>query len=914
MKQIKLIYFSIIILFSISLISAFSSSNLGFRQYNNSCTYYLGLSNESNSCDSNLSSFSRPSSDGDIIAIYPINLPPSYIINITLKVNSIPYGMDNYPQIYAWNEAGLTYEYLGSPSAIGLQNISFTLSSSQKVSSSGVQGAKIKIKMGNSAGQYSDFYEGWLDYIIDNNNNYIFNQIENISTIPSTYIGRFLQIPQNTILTNAYLNLSGYNKNSNFYIPLEYSCTNSFEPLRPCTYAFNGDLDSDNVSQIRATNKSGVIYLNYSGYANNINTNIYFEAYNLGATDGIHLECYNNTSWNEYAYYNTVGTHYLTYPMNDSCNNLSKIQVRLTINDSNNGGTGSILFNEINQTANYYPRNASFAIVNGMSYENVWTHLGTFDNSNNKTNNLANYFNNYLSTCSYTAGYCYIPVGFYSDNSGILMYSDLIFNNYGFIENSQNYTSNTYETTNEEFKINITYDSNYYQVSTANLIYNNSIYSSTKSTNGLNTIFTTNISIPLVNVDKINNSFYWSILLTNTTGTFSFNTSLENQTINQIFLGNCGGLNSSLALNITAYNEKTLDRINPFLIAGTLTYSIGNSLAVKSYSFGNISINEKNICININTTYTINGLIQYSNDSYQPSTFYFLNYEINNLTKDFALYLLPIASSTSFILQVQDQNILPLAGYSIKINRYYPAYDTYQTVQVVKTDENGQSIAFLETETVDYQFLIYDTNNNLIYTSDRRKIIPQSTPYTITFTVGPLLPSPLSYLENLTGLTYGLTYDKDTMKVTYTYADSNSSFTSSRLIVSALNLSGSNNILCNSTLSTPSGVIICDLTGNLSGTYSAIAYITRDNTNFIDNIVFQINTFADTAGLLGVMGGFFILLICAFLFPFSHTASIIVLNIGIIFLNIMSFVNFGPVAITAIISISILILIIFERD
>lgn len=830
-------------------------------------------------------------------------------------------------------------------------------------------GGFIKSDGGGSGNTYDDleFFEEGITWISEN-------------------ITRYLSIPSNTVIINGYLNLSGYinyiltysdtpNSNLKAYYHLDnqsnygenstlvhdFSGSNNgiiyssifTNGKYAGGYSFNGVSDKINITNdlIDTGNDSICAWVNVSSY-NSININYIFHngqftliarnttlklnTFELSNDNVVtQLDALNNVTLGNWQHVcatrNSTGWGWIyvngILQVNGNAGTPASSTYSMIgnrpVNDRNFNGTIDevMIFNktlsssEVNSIYTTtkpdftYPTNASLSINS-----QVWNYLGIFNKTNNKTNNLANYINSYLTSCSYIAGYCYVPFTFHSDTSGILMYSDLIFNNIGFTENSQTYNSNTYETANEQFRINITYDTNYYLVSTANLIYNNTSYTSTKLTSGLNNIFTTNVSIPLVAVDKTNNTFYWVISLTNTTGTFSFNTSLNNQTVNQISLGNCGGTNSSLALNITAYNEKTLDRINPFSIAGTLTYSIGSSTLTKTYSFGNTSLPEKDICINVNTTYTLNGLISYTNDSFQPSTFYFINSQVSNNTNVLALYLLPVASSTSFILQVQDQNILPLAGYTIKINRYYPAFDTYQTVQVVKTDGNGQSISFLETETVDYQFLIYDTNGNLVYTSDRRKIIPQSTPYTITFTVGPLLPSPLIYLENLTGLTYSLTYDKTTMKVTYTYADSNSSFTSSRLIVSALNLSGSNYVLCNSTLTTPSGVIICDLTGNLSGTYSATAYIIRDTTNFIDNIIFEINTFADTSGLLGVMGGFFILLICAFLFPYSPIASIVTLDIGIIFLNIIGFVNFGLVTITAVIGISILILIILERD
>ena len=124
------------VMLNIHLVSAWSSNNLGFRSYANSCTYYTGLINQTYSCDSNLNTFSSAiNTAGDIIAIYPISTSfAGYTINISLKVNAMD-GVESgyYPKIYAWNEAGGIYQLLGSPTSTGIQNLTFTLSSSQKV-------------------------------------------------------------------------------------------------------------------------------------------------------------------------------------------------------------------------------------------------------------------------------------------------------------------------------------------------------------------------------------------------------------------------------------------------------------------------------------------------------------------------------------------------------------------------------------------------------------------------------------------------------------------------------------------------------------------------------------------------------------------------------------------------------------
>jgi hypothetical protein len=47
-----------------------------------------------------------------------------------------------------------------------------------------------------------------------------------------------------------------------------------------------------------------------------------------------------------------------------------------------------------------------------------------------------------------------VPILFTSQTAGILQYSDLLFNNEGFIEKSQTYNPTAYETSQESFIIN----------------------------------------------------------------------------------------------------------------------------------------------------------------------------------------------------------------------------------------------------------------------------------------------------------------------------------------------------------------------------------------------------------------------------------------------------------------------------
>jgi hypothetical protein len=599
--------------------------------------------------------------------------------------------------------------------------------------------------------------------------------------------------------------------------------------------------------------------------------------------------------------YNTYGTAVLGYRY------IYKNYSLLGVNINSVNFTAKEIIYSANTNITHYYFNYT---KNDWQYMYVYNNSGVFGNGNISSDGLKNILQIKV-------------VGYYSFPNGDASFFESSIagnatNRTDFTEISQTYNNNTYETASETFSMGLFYDSNYYGTVSANLIYEGTSYPGTITSNGLYYVASTTITIPAISGTSQNKSFYWQLGLTNATNTYLYNSNQHNQTVSSITFGDCAGANNILALNITAFDQSngTSVRVNPFSIRGSLTYSPSlSSTNKKSFNFLNNSIAEKDICLNKNATVYLSGLIEYSANNYQTSTYYFVNTPVTNITTNLSLGLLASASNTNFIIQLNDQNNLPVQGYYIKINRCYANdISSCQNVQMVKTDGNGQSVAFIESYTPFYQFVVLDGDGNVVLTTDMRKISPQVSPYTITLTIGSSLPNPISYLANITGLTESISWDKNTYLATLSYADTSSNFSLGRFLVVLQNPSGSDTVICNLTSSNPSAVIICDLTGNQTGTYSAQFYLTRGSTTVMaDNLLFDIEDFSTTVGMLGIFGGFIILLVCGFIFAYNEVAGIIMINIAIIGCNIIGFVHFGIVPITAIIAISIIILIVLER-
>lgn len=483
------------------------------------------------------------------------------------------------------------------------------------------------------------------------------------------------------------------------------------------------------------------------------------------------------------------------------------------------------------------------------------------------------------------------------------------------------YSPTTYETQNETFKLNFTYSVGSYESIDAYLNFDGTTYTADASSN-ISDLWNFNktIDIPLIltNATAQNKSFYWQLKITNSTGYTYLNSSINNVSVERIYLQNCTEpINTSFAYNFTAYNEITNARISPFTMSGTMTkYYIGSGTVYKNESFHNLAYEERIICISPDSiNLKTEGHFTYSNSTYETRDYYIVNGTASNTTHHIKLYLLPSASSTTFIIKVQDINQLPLPDYYVYIQRYDAATDTYLTVQTVKTDDNGKTVGFYETETVYYRHIITDSYGNIKLTTSKQKIFPEDSPYTLVFTIGDEIVSPWDIFENMTNATYGLSYNKNTKIVTYSYVDSDADFEQGRLLVQKLNPSTKPTTICNITSLINSATLSCNLSSNTTGSYIAYSYLTRDGIETNNYILrFEITTDASVFGIEGLFLGWFIILTTAMIFIFNKIAGVIMVNIAFLLVRLFGLIEFSALFLFSIIGISAIILVLLKRE
>jgi len=497
--------------------------------------------------------------------------------------------------------------------------------------------------------------------------------------------------------------------------------------------------------------------------------------------------------------------------------------------------------------------------------------------------------------------------------------SNFTFTRTAFSNEGEAFSVNSFETDSETFRLNITTISSVLSVS-ANLRYNGTISPGTTSCNssGFCQILST-IDIPLVDgsLEDQNKSFFWEIIVFDGTDNILANTTSQFQNASRIHLEQCDATFTARSLNFSAIDESDLSRINPFTFDGDFESWLGGGNVRRPISFSNSSVTEFGICLDpTDRNFTIDATIEY-NDFINSSTYDTRNYffqldTINTTLQQIPLFLLSRDDATSFILKVQDTNLLPVVDALIEIQRFNPGTGNFSIVQIAKTDDNGQTVGFFKTETVDYRFIIRKNGVILLQTS-QQKVVPETAPFTLTFTVGADLGAPWTRFEDLGNLTKTLIFNESTTNVTFAYIDSSGIFTSGRLLLVRKNLTGADETICDINSTLTSATLICP-TGNITQTYVATAFITRTSGIFlVDQIIFTISTFASVAGLLGVFLAWFIILVSAFAFKFNEIAGIVLMNLTVIFVNIIGMVNFGFLFIFGMMGVSIMIIVLLKK-
>ena len=483
-------------------------------------------------------------------------------------------------------------------------------------------------------------------------------------------------------------------------------------------------------------------------------------------------------------------------------------------------------------------------------------------------------------------------------------------NNFSFIVgstiNTETFDPFVFETELTSFEINLNLVSGavlYDQ----DLIYNGTTYQGTKTDLESDQYsLSLDLGIPVLNgALSENRTFFWSITFQRSDGSFFFqNLTMNQQNVSRISMTTCSSGN--MALNFTAWDEENVEtKLQPFDFFGTFFYWLGDGSVYKNISVTNLSINSTKFCISDPTkTFYSNAQIQYEKTGFVKRSYFLINASLTNNTNHIKLVLLNSSASTSFIIDVTDENQLPVPNVYINIQRFYPGLGIYQTVEMGKTDSGGSTVGHFEAETEDYIVTISE-NNTVLFQSEAQKIFCRNTPCTLTFQIGSVLTTQWLPFGDVNGLVWSLNFSESTKLWTYTFIDTTGAAQSGRLHVYK-DKPTSRLTICNSTVSSSAGTITCNVSGQ-TGTIYAAAYITQSPEILLYLKSAIIESLNDIFGLEGLFLSSFILLVLAMAGLWNPVVGIFLVSVGMIMMSFIGLASFGSVALWSIIFIGLII-------
>lgn len=357
-----------------------------------------------------------------------------------------------------------------------------------------------------------------------------------------------------------------------------------------------------------------------------------------------------------------------------------------------------------------------------------WTHTGELTTSTTKIDWIASAINSYLSGCAAVGGFCYVPFLFHSDTIGVLNYFGMLFSNdEGFGELYNFYNSSSYETKYETFSIGVAYNTTMYSGSAGTLYYDGTAYSGTRVGSDGNVSFIKSIDIPTIAYNTSKN-FYWTVGLTNSSGTFYFNSSVSNQTVNNISLGLCGAGESGTVpyINFTFKDEETGSAINASTDLSTWSYYLGSGNTEESFIFSDVTDDNRSFayCFNpADRTINYDVVYQYSLDGY-PQRRYATSGTLTNSTTNVVLYLLSSSDGiyTSFQIVNSEGNVI--TGATVQVEREFSG--TWTLISEGTTDSSGL-VTFWLNPNYDHRITVTKTG----YVGTTETIRPTQSIYTI---------------------------------------------------------------------------------------------------------------------------------------------------------------------------------------
>ncbi len=318
-----------------------------------------------------------------------------------------------------------------------------------------------------------------------------------------------------------------------------------------------------------------------------------------------------------------------------------------------------------------------------------------------------------------------------------------------------------------------------------------------------------------------------------------FNNTAQNQTVLNFALDECT-INTDVLYNFTIVDEQTQVQIPNDATINTTgelnlqVFPLGSTTVLVNFSNLYNATNSFAVCLNSTLTggetYNIDVQVQYSADTYASEFFHIQNdtLDSDDFPTNITLFDLNDSFSEVFKITYKDANFLPVANALIQIQRKYVNEDLFKTVEVPKTDTDGETIAHLELEDVLYTFIIVKSGT-ILATFDN-VLVDCNTVLTdceINLNSFSSHVEPEDY-TTLDDFSFTLTFDEDTRTITSIFSVPSNTISTVDLNATLLDALGTTSA-CSDTLTSSSGTLSCIVPQTL-GNASVFVQLSLDGT------------------------------------------------------------------------------------
>lgn len=359
-----------------------------------------------------------------------------------------------------------------------------------------------------------------------------------------------------------------------------------------------------------------------------------------------------------------------------------------------------------------------------------------------------------------------------------------------------------------------------------------------------------------------NVSALWYLNFTNSYVKGDFTSGAYNQVNNltqEIYtmsLTDCSAPYNTTALNFSFYNETTNTTMNA---SAESTFTLRSGAVIRNLSLISQNTADFLVCLNPpNETILTNATIAYNKTDYPTRNYFLVNANLTNVTQYVTLYLIDAASSTSVYINAKDTVGSAYKNVIFKVLRYFIGTNEMRLVEESKSGEEGNAPIRLVETSVNYKF-IGELDGVVVFSSDLMRIVCTSTPCAIQFTIPPANIGNSNPYTAINGFSNFFTWDNETKIASLVYNDVTGVTPTLRFLVKKDSTRGVLTI-CNSTATSASGSISCNLSSYPEGTAYLYAYRTASPESLIGWLAITLDSFIDIFGTEGVFWAWILIL------------------------------------------------------